>query len=147
MARSDKVPFRREYEFSSDGYLTESDGEFVGDILSLHLEFDRDTSYKVEGKVGITGKWRTLSSGRSLVKDNIDLRSVEYVRVSVFSVETGTNAFLFGYEDDAAKHVLSVKTVGAELDRSICDSKNMEKMVEELKKLNTYMSIIVGDKL
>lgn len=147
MARSDKVPFRREYTFSEDGILTADQGEFVGDILSLHMSFSRPTSYKLEGKVSRDGAWNTLSQGTSLSVDNVDLRPVEYIKLTIVEVDETTSVTLFGYNDDIAKDIIMVTKVGDELDRDIENTNRLTEIRDELRKLNLYMSIITGEDL
>jgi hypothetical protein len=149
MARSDKVQFRREFTLTSNGYAGNSDGFFVGDILSLHVDIlNGNISYLIEGKVGREGEWRTIKSGSNeRYIENIDIRAFEYVRVEISKITSSTKIILFGYENNIVQESIISKLEGNELQFALESRDNLEQIVEELKKLNTYMSIITGEDL
>ena len=102
MARSDKVPFRREFSVTSDQWLASDDGFVVGDVLSLHVHVidGTDTGVLVEGRVGRTSAWTLLEkhTGSGHFPE-IDVRDWEYVRIFASGVpSTGADFIIFGYD-------------------------------------------------
>jgi hypothetical protein len=152
MARSDKVPFRREFTVSTNGYLGSADGFFVGDILSLHIAvLGDDVGILLQGKVGRTGEWQNISVLPSTDDkrhyNDIDIRAFEYFRLELFNVKASTDITLFGYENNIDKQINIVQLSDRDRDTVLSDSCTLKEIKEELLKLNQYMHIITGDKL
>ena len=149
MSRSDKVAFRREFTKIDSGYVGTEDGFFVGDIITLHIDSSEiNVTIVVEGKVGRTSDWEPIISYRSINQcQSTDIRNVEYVRVSVFSIAQSTDIVLFGYpvpifrDEITTIQTTEQKVLEQEKHEELC------KIKEELIKLNQYMSIIVGDEI
>ena len=149
MARSDKVPFRREFTLTSNGYVGNADGFFVGDILSLHIDIvDKTAGLLLEGKVGRQGNWELITSVNKVKSlPNIDIREYEYVRIQAFDIASSTNVVIFGYEQNILQTAL--ETVASERDFNT----NMEikcllvEIKKELVKLNLQMAEITGDEI
>lgn len=149
MSRSDKVPFRREFSMSSDGYVGSDEGFFVGDILSLHLDVNKPSiGFVLQGKVGRDGEWEKikLESGTTH-KADIDVRSFEYIRLEVLNINEETKVTLFGYENNTRIENQLV-TLSDKDYKELCQSKFLlEEIRDSLGKLNIYMSIITGEDL
>lgn len=147
MARSDKVPFRREFRLESNGYVGSEDGFFVGDILSLHIDVvNKKAGLLVQGKVGRTGDWHTIASeGNSTGISDIDIRQYEYVRIEATNIRSFTNVILFGYEQNVLQ--TNIETIATDRDFNI----NIQikcllgEIKEELIKLNLQMADITGE--
>jgi hypothetical protein len=144
MARNDKVKFRREYTITSDGYLGDSTGLFVGDILSLHIDIvSNKASIVVEGKIGHTGDWNKIAimpNAESLM--DIDLREYEYVRIHAYNVDTSTKIVLFGYDVPVLQREINVIQSKEDERRNIDNNIVLKEMLEELKKINIHLSLI-----
>lgn len=148
MARSDKVQFRREFTLTSNGYVGSSEGFFVGDILSLHVDFlGEEVSYLIQGKVGRQGIWVNLpNKGHGHISD-LDIRAYEYVRIEVFNIDTSINVIMFGYEENVKQDSIIAKLSGNEERINLENNDNLKQIKNELIKLNQYMEIITGDKV
>lgn len=153
MARSDKVQFRREFTLTSNGYAGTSEGFFVGDILSLHIDIlgDKNT-FILEGRVGLANEWTTIVAKASDDSfrhyQDIDIRAFEYIRLELFGVsDTPVRTILFGYEHNAIQTEINTKASDRDFNISLNDSCTLSDIKEELVKLNQYMEIITGDKL
>jgi len=147
MARSDKVPFRREFNITSNGYVGNDEGFFVGDILSLHVDIvNKKAGLLVQGRVGRSGDWHTIASeGNSTGISNIDIRQYEYVRIEITNVSNSTNVILFGYEQNVLQ--TNIETIATDRDFNI----NIQikcllgEIKDELIKLNLQMAEITGE--
>jgi hypothetical protein len=149
MARSDKVPFRREFTMTSAGYAGTAEGFFVGDILSLHIDFSTNsTSCLIEGKVGRQGIWETLAKNSGTGHfTNLDIRAYEYVRIQIFNIVSSTNIVMFGYETNIDTEEVTIKYNDRDF-LQLCRLTDSNKNIEELlTKLNEYMEILTGEKL
>lgn len=147
MARSDKVPFRREFTLSSSGYVGSDDGFFVGDILSLHIDIDAaSVSFILEGRVGNTGSWEKMNLPTGTThKSGIDIREFEYIRLQLLNVRTDTRVTLFGYEDNVRIDNQLVTLSNRDYNE-LCESKFLlEEIKNNLEKLNMHMAIITGE--
>lgn len=149
MARSDKVPFRREFRLESNGYVGSEDGFFVGDILSLHVDIvDKQAGLLVEGKVGRQGDWETISStGNVKSLPNIDIREYEYIRIQAFNISSATNIILFGYEQNILQEVLETVATDRDFNNNIEIKCLLVEIKQELIKLNLQMAEITGDEI
>ena len=149
MARSDKVPFRREFRLESNGYVGSEDGFFVGDILSLHVDIvDKQAGLLVEGKVGRQGDWETISStGNVKSLPNIDIREYEYIRIQAFNITSSTNIILFGYEQNILQEVLETVATDRDFNNNIEIKCLLVEIKQELIKLNLQMAEITGDEI
>jgi hypothetical protein len=147
MARSDKVPFRREFNVTSNGYIGNEEGFFVGDILSLNIDVvNKKAGLLVQGRVGRSGDWHTIASeGNTTGISNIDIRQYEYVRIEITNVRNSINVILFGYEQNVLQ--TNIETVATDRDFNI----NVQikcllgEIKEELIKLNLQMAEITGE--
>lgn len=149
MARSDKVPFRREFRLESNGYVGSEDGFFVGDILSLHVDIvDKQAGLLVQGKVGRQGDWETISStGNVKSLPNIDIREYEYIRIQAFNISSSTNIILFGYEQNILQEVLETVATDRDFNNNIEIKCLLVEIKQELIKLNLQMAEITGDEI
>ena len=149
MARSDKVPFRREFRLESNGYVGSEDGFFVGDILSLHVDIvDKQAGLLVQGKVGRQGDWETISStGNVKSLPNIDIREYEYIRIQAFNITSSTNIILFGYEQNILQEVLETVATDRDFNNNIEIKCLLVEIKQELIKLNLQMAEITGDEI
>lgn len=150
MARSDKVAFRREFSITEPGYVgNESVGFFVGDILSLHIDFSRiGTAFILEGKVGRQGTWENIETGsKGSHFPDIDIRSYEYFRLCIIDVTQPVNVIIFGYEENVIQKEITTKYNDRDFMQLCKMTQASEDMREELIKLNKYMEIITGEKL
>ena len=147
MARSDKVPFRREFTVASNGYIGNEEGFFVGDILSLNIDVvNKKAGLLVQGKVGRSGDWHTIASeGNSTGISNIDIRQYEYVRIETTNIRSSTNIILFGYEQNVLQ--TNIETVATDRDFNINFQIKclLGEIKEELIKLNLQMAEITGE--
>jgi len=149
MARSDKVPFRREFRLESNGYVGSEDGFFVGDILSLHVDIvDKQAGLLVQGKVGRQGDWETISStGNVKSLPNIDIREYEYIRIQAFNISSSTNIILFGYEQNILQEVLETVATDRDFNNNIEIKCLLVEIKQELIKLNLQMAEITGEEI
>jgi len=146
MARSDKVPFRREFTLTENSYAGDENGLFVGDILSLHIDINKPSGmFFVEGKIGRSGSWEQVALGNN--NEGIDIRAFEYIRIYVSGVSTSTTITIFGYPDNIIQQEVTVKATDNEVNRSIENNMLLCDIKDELKILNQYMSIITGDEI
>lgn len=148
MARNDKVPFRREFTVTSNGYVGDSNGFYVGDIMSLHVDSSVDnTGFFVEGRTSTKTKWETIHINGE--KRDVDIREWEYVRVSVKlpKASTSITVVLFGYSIPVDKKEIITVSSEKDLHLALENNNNLKQILIELEKLNDYMSIITGDKL
>jgi hypothetical protein len=147
MARSDKVPFRREFTMTSSGYAGSSDGLFVGDVLSLHIDIDQPSvTFLLEGKVGRSGDWEKvdLPTG-TRHKAGVDVREFEYVRLEVLNVRKATRVTMFGYENNVRVENQLVTLSNRDYNE-LCESKFLlEEIKNNLERLNMHMAIITGE--
>jgi hypothetical protein len=147
MARSDKVPFRREFILSAPGYAGSDEGFFVGDILSLHIDIDRSSvTFILEGRVGRDGVWEKMNLPTGTThKAGVDVREFEYVRLQVLNVRTDTRVTLFGYENNVRVENQLVTLSNRDYNE-LCESKFLlEEIKNNLEKLNMHMAIITGE--
>jgi hypothetical protein len=140
MARNDKVPFRREITVTENGYVGNSTGFFVGDIMSLHVNTEHTTDdLTVQAKSSVSGTWETIYSGPET--EGIDIRMWEHIRVFI-NISNGTSqVVLFGYD----LPVDSVKTVNLnEKDSSNVFYNNIvtEKILKQLEIMNIHLGIL-----
>lgn len=148
MARSDKSPFRREIVVTSSGYVGDSNGFYVPDIMSLHVDSSvENTGFFVEGRTSVKTKWETIHLDGE--KKDIDIRAWEYVRVSVTLPTSAISAtiVLFGYGIPVDRKEIIAISSKKDMDLNIENNNNLKQILTELQKLNMYMSIITGDKL
>ena len=151
MARSDKAPFRREGTMTSSGFFLSSDGFYVGDIRTLHMDIlnGNETSYLLEGKAGRTGEWQRVQ-GQSLENrhfKDINISSYEYIRLRLYDVKGNVEIVIFGYEGNPVQSKLNVVQNKDIITHNIEMLCLLNDMKEELKKLNIYMSEILGEEL
>ena len=149
MARSDKVPFRREFTLTSNGYVGNADGFFVGDILSLHIDIvDKSAGLLLEGKVGRQGNWELITSVNKVKSlPNIDIREYEYVRIQAFDIVSSTNVVIFGYEQNILQTALETVASERDFNTNIAIKCLLVEIKEELIKLNLQMAEITGDEI
>jgi len=147
MARSDKVPFRREFQITENGRVGSEEGFFVGDILSLHLDTSKDVSILVEGRVGKNNAWETvLKDSDKNHFPNIDIRSYEYIKISLFKIPSnGVRLTLFGYEQNIPLENILVQQVDRDFDISRENSHNLKHILDELKIMNKHLKAITGE--
>jgi hypothetical protein len=147
MARSDKVPFRREFTLTSSGYVGTSDGFFVGDILSLHIDINRPSvTFVMEGRVGIQGEWEKINLPTGTRhKAGVDIREFEYIRIEALNIRLNTKITLFGYEDNVRIENQLV-TLSEKDFNQLHDSRYLlEEIKDTLEKINRHMTIITGE--
>ena len=149
MARSDKVPFRREFTLTSNGYVGNADGFFVGDILSLHIDIvDKSAGLLLEGKVGRQGNWELITSVNKVKSlPNIDIREYEYVRIQAFDIVSSTNVVIFGYEQNILQTALETVASERDFNTNLAIKCLLVEIKEELIKLNLQMAEITGDEI
>ena len=149
MARSDKVPFRREFTLTSNSYVGNADGFFVGDILSLHIDIvDKTAGLLLEGKVGRQGNWELITSVNKVKSlPNIDIREYEYVRIQAFDIVSSTNVVIFGYEQNILQTALETVASERDFNTNIAIKCLLVEIKEELIKLNLQMAEITGDEI
>jgi hypothetical protein len=146
LARSDKVPFRREFTAATSGYVGDSEGFFVGDILSLHMDFNiPNASFLLEGKVGRKGVWENISKKKGNHFPSVDVRAFEYIRLELIDVTASTTVTLFGYADNIVTS--EITTVAGDRDfLQLCTLTESNRHIEELlRTLNKHMEIITGE--
>ena len=149
MARSDKVPFRREFKVAQNGFVGDSEGFFVGDILSLHIDVvNKQVNFFVQGKVGRHGDWEIITS-KDNVKSlpNIDIREYEYVRIQALNVIAETEIIIFGYEQNVLQSNLETTLSDRDFNTNIEIKCLLGEIKNELIKLNIQMSEITGDEI
>lgn len=149
MARNDKVPFRREFTLTSNGYVGNADGFFVGDILSLHIDIVTvKAGVLVEGKVGRQGDWQRITNANNVNNiPNIDIRQYEYVRINLTNIKNTTNIVLFGYEENIIQTNIETIATDRDFDINIQIKCLLGEIKEELVKLNQQMIEITGDEI
>lgn len=149
MARSDKVPFRREFAFDSGGFIGPEDGMFVGDILSLHMDFSvKSISCLLEGKIGKQGIWENIGKDSGTGHyGSVDIRSYEYIRLSVFDVTQPATVVIFGYENNVIQEEINIKYNDRDFMQLCKLTQASEDTRDLLIKLNKYMEIITGEDL
>lgn len=149
MARSDKVPFRREFNITSNGFIGSDEGFFVGDILSLHIDIvDKQASLLVQGKVGRQGNWELINSKNNVKSlPNIDIREYEYIRIQAFDISSSTNIILFGYEQNILQEVLETVASDRDFNNNLEIKCLLVEIKKELVKLNLQMAEITGDEI
>lgn len=149
MARNDKVPFRREFTLTSNGYVGNADGFFVGDILSLHIDIvNVKAGVLVEGKVGRQGDWQRITNANNVNNiPNIDIRQYEYVRINLTNIKNTTNIVLFGYEENIIQTNIETIATDRDFDINIQIKCLLGEIKEELVKLNQQMIEITGDEI
>lgn len=152
MARSDKAPFRRSADVSSDGYFLQSEGFYVGDIRTLHMDLiDSNTNitYVLQGKVGREGVWQEISDAIITAKHfkNLDVSSYEYVRLKLLNVSSTVTVTIFGYEGAAIANEVSIKDSQAAINRDSALLDEVCSIKDEIKKIVIYMEEILGDKV
>lgn len=149
MARSDKVPFRREFNITSNGFIGSDEGFFVGDILSLHIDIvDKQASLLVQGKVGRQGNWELINSKNNVKSlPNIDIREYEYIRIQAFDISSSTNIILFGYEQNILQEVLETIASDRDFNNNLEIKCLLVEIKKELVKLNLQMAEITGDEI
>lgn len=147
MARSDKVPFRREFNITSNGFIGNEDGFFVGDILSLHIDVvNKKAGLLVQGRVGRGGDWHTIDSrGNTTGLSNIDIRQYEYVRIQITNVKSSTSVILFGYEQNVLQTNIETIATDRDFDINIQIKCLLGEIKDELIKLNLQMTDITGE--
>ena len=149
MARNDKVPFRREFTLTANGYVGNADGFFVGDILSLHIDIvNVKAGVLVEGKVGRQGDWQRITNANNVNNiPNIDIRQYEYVRINLTNIKNTTNIVLFGYEENIIQTNIETIATDRDFDINIQIKCLLGEIKEELVKLNQQMIEITGDEI
>ena len=149
MARSDKVPFRREFNITRNGFIGSDEGFFVGDILSLHIDIvDKQASLLVQGKVGRQGNWELINSKNNVKSlPNIDIREYEYIRIQAFDISSSTNIILFGYEQNILQEVLETVASDRDFNNNLEIKCLLVEIKKELVKLNLQMAEITGDEI
>ena len=150
MARNEKIPFRREFTATAAGTLATD--IYVGDIKTIYAVISPTNSIngRILGKVGLKGVYKdipfTLTEGET---GAIDISGVEYIAFVVDSISKDTQITIFGYEDDSRPDVVKMELSSDSNDIRIAldNNESLKSIDKELKKLNKYMSIIVGDEL
>lgn len=148
MARSDKAPFKREFDFNVAGILGGGEGMYVGDIKTIYIDMNpiNTATGFIEGKIGRDGKWfkvpYSLDEGRS---GAVDVTEVEYIKFVVDTVQESTSINMFGYYDAPQNKEIEITFKEADQNRNIEQLCTIIDIKEELIKLNTYMKIITGE--
>lgn len=148
MARSDKIPFRREFTITSSGFLGDANGFYVGDIMSMHINSSVNTTgFSVQGRSSIKHNWETIHKNGEL--QDLDVRQWEYIRVDAFLLSgvASDTIILFGYDLPRDKDIQITQTVGPDLNYMSDTAQCLKEIREELYRLNRYMEEIVGEPL
>lgn len=150
MARSLDAPFRREFTFSTSGFLGPKEGIYVGDIKTIYINVEPlgKAEGSIQGKIGRGGDFFNIPfSLKEGLTGAIDVSGVEYIRFRADDVSTETTITIFGYYDPPQKDSFTVQKSKEDKDRDIetlitlCDIRDL------LKKIETHMSIITNEDL
>lgn len=148
MARNDKAPFTRSFTITAIGVV--ADEIYVGDLKTLYISMNPIASANVaiEGKIGRSGKYFNVAF--SLTNGNsgpVDISHVEYIKFTAIEVGATTILNMFAYEDADAPTSVNVYYEDETLNRDVLNTSLLTDIRDELKTLNTYMSVITGEEL
>ena len=143
-------PFRREYTITSSGYYPNEDGDYAGDVMSLHVHKvgTGNATISIEGKVD-GGVWTTLLKGfRGVHYPNIDTAPWEYIRLNVTNI-VGDNLkyTLFGYEVPAVQDSITVSESDGDKGRTLTLVHEIRHVTNELRMIRSALGRIVGDNI
>lgn len=146
MARNEKIPFSKEFDVSSKGYIGDETGMYVPDILSLAIDITEGkvADVIVYGKISAGGDWNSVYSKTKISKvSRLNISEYSYIKVYVKTTKP-IRVVLFGYHYlENENPVISLNEKDSE--RLFMNNVYLKDIIVELKAMNEKLNIIIEE--
>ena len=140
------TPSRRQYLVTNSDWLTGSEGIETENTQALHFSSDnKDPNLLIQGRIN-NNSWITLEQEKEDI-NHILVNVSKWERVRFGSTAIGQNIRVIQYEPSIYDGDVSTKQNNRDLLITIENQEILSNIHSELKKLNTYMQIITGEKI